>query len=341
MACPGIAGTAALIRQYYREFDPATGLRSNPLTGPLLDGKGPSAALIKATLINSARGLTGLHRYTRANGTVTTQPFDAQPNPLYLYGFGLPALNNTLAFAGTGARLFVFDRYALSEDGQKHKFQISVSRGGSLKATLVYTDPPGPVTSAFEDTEVLVNDLDLSASCQSQTCNDTFLDNKWKSQSRVDNVEQVPSVGLSPHVFGSEMTISLEVTAVNLEQSQPYSLVIAGKGLTLIEGNSERPNWIPDWGTKARATNSLAVLAIGGWQRIAILGVAGFVLFAIFLTLVKKVVTRVRSKKIETAPNEDAALEAKDDSEHEFGDDSPRSSSKRDSSQTLSFSSSP
>lgn len=204
------------------------------MTGPLSDGKGPSAALIKATLINSARALTGLHKFIRSDGTLTTSPVDSVSNPRHLYGFGRPVLNNTLAFAASDVRLLAFDRHVLSAKGEAHRFKVSVESAGSLKATLVYTDPPGPVTNAFDATPVLVNDLDLMATCEENSdpaCQEFASDKTWKSNSRVDNVEQVPSIGLAPNTFASSTTITIEVKAVSILQAQPYSLVISGSGL--------------------------------------------------------------------------------------------------------------
>lgn len=51
MAAPVIAGSALLVRQYYFEYNPMTGMKEAK-QGPLSDELGPSAALIKATLIS-------------------------------------------------------------------------------------------------------------------------------------------------------------------------------------------------------------------------------------------------------------------------------------------------
>lgn len=50
MSAPVIAGAATLVRQYYNDFNPLTGQR-NVKAGPLGDLYGPSAALLKATLL--------------------------------------------------------------------------------------------------------------------------------------------------------------------------------------------------------------------------------------------------------------------------------------------------
>src|SRR5205807_7842803 len=60
MATPTVAGSAGLVRQYYVDGWYPTGSKS------ATDGFTPSAALIKATIINSAREMTGAGAY--ANG---------------------------------------------------------------------------------------------------------------------------------------------------------------------------------------------------------------------------------------------------------------------------------
>lgn len=52
MSAPVIAGAALLVRQYYMEFNPVTGIKDMK-NSPLADGLGPSAALLKATLVCS------------------------------------------------------------------------------------------------------------------------------------------------------------------------------------------------------------------------------------------------------------------------------------------------
>jgi len=45
---------------------------------------------------------------------------------------------------------------------------IRVQNDGTWKAVLTYTDAPGPVQEAWEQEQVLVNDLDLEPKCSQE-----------------------------------------------------------------------------------------------------------------------------------------------------------------------------
>lgn len=122
MAAPLVSGCAALVRQYY------TQQRQHM----------PSAALLKATLINSTRRLTG--------GDAIAD-FATPPN--YHQGFGaiyLPmAIPNTLV---PGFGLEFYDNWNspgshFTVTGQRKRFSFTLNGGGFLRITLAYTDPPG------------------------------------------------------------------------------------------------------------------------------------------------------------------------------------------------------
>ena len=70
MAAPAVAGSAALVRQYYREGWYPTGAKRNP------DKFTPTAALIKATLINSSVEVTGAGAYDNGQIQVPTVLLD-------------------------------------------------------------------------------------------------------------------------------------------------------------------------------------------------------------------------------------------------------------------------
>jgi hypothetical protein len=122
MSAPLVAGCAAVVRQYYtqeRKYE-------------------PSAALLKATLINSTKSLTG--RSSIAD-------FAVQPN--YHQGFGavyLPmAVPNPLV---PGFQLEFYDNWKdtgshFSVTGKRRQFSFDLNAGGFLRITMAYTDPPG------------------------------------------------------------------------------------------------------------------------------------------------------------------------------------------------------
>lgn len=288
MACPGVAGIAALVRQYYREFNPVMGTRQFPITGPLKDGKGPSASLIKATLISSARSLSGFYHFqSAATKNIESSLVKDYAKPRQIEGFGLPALNNTLHFntVNSSRSLHVFDRHSFSKTGESHKFIFNLKTGSTFKATLVYTDPPGPVTSAFDPTPVLINDLDLTASCTSGSCSAATRSSDplvWQSVSRVDNVEQLPTSTSSAPVFTNDTQLTLVVIAFDLIQSpQPYALVVSGEGIGLDFDASQKANWEPDWRAEASVPGLFSSATFNPKIVYSCLGVAGVILLLV------------------------------------------------------------
>lgn len=250
MACPGVAGVLALIRQYYREYNPTSGLRSDVAAGPLGDGRGPSGSLLKATLIASAQPLRGF--YTRRTGMSASrekQRMTAARAPENLEGHGRPQLNMVLHFADDAASpaLLVYDRHSLV-DGAVHEHVVRVASGGYFAAVLTYTDAPGPVQDAWQAENVLVNNLDLAVTCRG--CN--ISGQALLSASRVDNVERVPRRG----VVGGSLTGDVVQFRVNATQvltpEQPYALVVVGKGLRKVENGSTPMNWKPNWSRRVR-----------------------------------------------------------------------------------------
>jgi len=248
MATPGVAGAVILVQQYYKEYNPATGGTGTAET--LSDGKGPSAALVKATIINSAISLAGQTTLPSSGLNQEVRSYSAR---VQVEGFGRVKLDQTLNFGDRS--LIVFDRYELDDD-EEHDFLIEIEQGGSLKVTLVYTDAPGPITGTFSTTKVLVNNLDLSLTCVSGFC--PSLPNPASSTT---NAEQIPVPGQSDSDYtaitfaeASSVTISVKGTDVP-SGPQPYALVISGTGLSWNQSANDVPESIvPGWGSEAVLT---------------------------------------------------------------------------------------
>ncbi|MDH3329960.1 MAG: S8 family serine peptidase, partial [Desulfobulbaceae bacterium] len=137
MATPTVAGAASLVRQYYLDGYWPIGL-PNPA-----DGFEPSAALIKATLINSAQNMSG--DYTDG------------PIPSTGQGWGRINLSNTLHFFTDNNFLDIADIPAGLATGSNWTQRYFSTGDQFLKVTLVWTDYPGFEGAA----KTLVNDLDL------------------------------------------------------------------------------------------------------------------------------------------------------------------------------------
>jgi len=246
MASPAAAGMAALVRQYYADGNYPTGA---PVAS---DGFAPSAALIKATLLNSTQTMTG----TGVGGV----PDNCQ-------GWGRVLLDDTLFFTGQARKLLAFDDAGFPQagTGQFKRFAVTVGAGQPLRVTLAWTDFPSTPAASIN----LDNDLDLQVSGPSGA----FLGNVFSgsesaaggAEDRLNNVEQVTV--LAP-VAG---TYTVTVRAFNVPSSaQPFALVVSGDvatapgagGPEVIFGDDFETDlgWIANPAGRDTATT-------GAWQR--------------------------------------------------------------------------
>lgn len=142
MACPTAAGLAALARQYFTEGWYPTGAKD---AGSAFT---PSAALLKAVLVNSCANMLG--------GNTGAPKEDA---PAVGQGWGRVTLDAALFFAGDSRNLLVWDvpnTLGVTTNGVR-EYPITVAAGQPLKVSLAWTDPPGSAAAAV----ALVDDLDL------------------------------------------------------------------------------------------------------------------------------------------------------------------------------------
>ena len=209
---PEIAGAAALVRQYYADGFYPTGVAtpSNVMT--------PSAALMRATLIASARRVP--FRWTDL-GAETTQPV-----PSYEQGFGFPALDDALFFPGDKPKLRIADVATAAglAQGETGTIRLNVNAGTQLRAVLVWTDPPGTVVGPTDPTPQLVNDLNLRVT----TPNGTAI---WGNDSlhpgQADRLNNVEVVTIAQPAAGT-YTIDVSALRLGLGPRQSYALVITG-----------------------------------------------------------------------------------------------------------------
>ena len=150
-ATPIVAGLATLARQYFTKGFYPTGQASPG------DARVPSAALLKALLINGARNMTG-HLYERRGTPVDLGPLADAPSPVQ--GWGRVELEDALYFAGDARRLWLAEvsNAAGLATGESIEVKLAVGAGEPFELTLVWTDPPAAPAAAA----ALVNDLDLT-----------------------------------------------------------------------------------------------------------------------------------------------------------------------------------
>jgi hypothetical protein len=142
MATPLCAGTAALIRQYFKEGW-QTGTRTPA------QGWNPSASLVKAVLIGSGSPMTFLKRSPSGTRRTTLEEFRS---PNTRTGYGLVDLSTVLEFSSTGSVKSHFYDWRNVKQGEVegHCFSVGGASGAAatrLRASLVWTDPPGVSSS--------------------------------------------------------------------------------------------------------------------------------------------------------------------------------------------------
>ncbi|HEU5101577.1 MAG TPA: S8 family serine peptidase [Roseiflexaceae bacterium] len=135
MSAPMISGMAALTRQWLAQ--------SRQIATP-------SAALVKALLLNGARDLSPGQYGTGAQREIP----QAWPNNTQ--GWGRAAISDTVGLNGNQTIWLADERTGLSQGGSA-SYNLNVSAGAPLRISLAWTDyPASPVAS-----RTLVNDLDL------------------------------------------------------------------------------------------------------------------------------------------------------------------------------------
>jgi chitodextrinase len=204
MATPTVAGAAALVRQYYMDGYWPFGSASPAA------GFAPSAALIKATLINSAQNMSG--------------DFTDAPIPSSGQGWGRINLANTLHFFRDDNFLDIADVTTGLATGAVWSQRYFSTGDQTLKVTLVWTDYPGIEGAA----KALVNDLDLQVAAPDSTM---YMGNVFQngesvaggSADRLNVEEQV----LIPTYQSGDYTVT--VSGYNVPFGpQPFAVVVSG-----------------------------------------------------------------------------------------------------------------
>ncbi len=220
-ATPVVSGLLALFQEFF-ESRAATPLKREHL----------SPALMKALIINGARSLG--------------ENYDLQVRSFINYqGWGLPVLGNSLptnltASAEKEWSVRIIDQHPANAlaTGQSKTWTVTLKTNAAaypLRATLVWTDPPGNPAVAIK----LVNDLDLvvtnldtgyvfhgndipggSAFNQSLSTNDISNDLVEQLRDVVNNVENI--FIRSPENFGRKFSVTVKARRVNVSAVTDY-----------------------------------------------------------------------------------------------------------------------
>lgn len=185
MATPLVAGCAAVVREYFQTQQKQQ----------------PSAALVKAMLINGAKDIVGQY-----------VPSETGEIPNFSEGFGRVDLAATVGPRGDNERVIFKDEATALDTGEEEKTEVEVSESDSLvKVTLVWTDFPG---------EALQNDLDLIVRTPDGQERHGNLPPSSIDFDRRNNVEQVV---LTDVPAGK---VEIVVRAYRIINPQSYALVV-------------------------------------------------------------------------------------------------------------------
>lgn len=198
MAAPIVSGCLALIRQYFVDQRHHTA---------------PSAALLKAALVNSTRRLTGPD---------SIADFPTLPN--FHQGFGCVHMPSAIPhLADPTLRLEFLDTWKdanqqFTTTGQRFRYRVTVGNGRELRLCLAYTDVPA---------RALQNNLNLFV--QSQTTGKKWVGNQDLPMrlSPVDGENNVEIVRIDAPPPGDYL---IQIAAQNLlrPQGQDFALVVTG-----------------------------------------------------------------------------------------------------------------
>jgi len=192
MATPLTAGAAALARQYLIERRGITN---------------PSAAVVKATLVNGAKSLT-----PGQYGTGVAREIPAQPRPNNVEGWGQVNVEAAL-FPPAGCTSLFYDTYALTTGGT-NTYLFTAPGTNKLCITLAWTDYQATLAAGIK----LMNDLDLVVVTPE---GDVVYGNRGAGPDRLNNVEGIDFRTAAAGVY------TIRVTGHNVPQGpQPYALVV-------------------------------------------------------------------------------------------------------------------
>ncbi|MFZ6031240.1 MAG: S8 family serine peptidase [Chloroflexota bacterium] len=194
MSTPLTAGGAAVVRDYYQK----------------VYGIGATAALIKATLINTA-----VDMLDENNDGVNDNDY---PIPNHHEGWGLVNLDA----ATDGSVSYVDNTAGVSTNGTA-SYPVTAT-GGALKVTVVWSDYASTASASIN----LVNDLDLTVTAPNGTVyNGNVFSGGWSaSGGGADRRNNVENVYIQAPVAG---TYTIQVRGYNVPYGpQDFALVVAG-----------------------------------------------------------------------------------------------------------------
>ena len=210
MATPIVAGTAALIRQYFLEGWHVSGMMNRTA------GFNPRSSLVKAVLINGAQALKGVEDDT--GNTFISTPYDKNQ------GFGRVNLLTSVPLHDRNNLKAIFVNSRDISTREVHTYTITIDKSNDcwdpLSVSLVWTDPPG---SPFCNKGCVLNDLDLYLIRTGGANQQRLYPNGLDRADTTNNAERIQVVNPA---HAAEYTI--HVAGSLILGSQAYSLVATG-----------------------------------------------------------------------------------------------------------------
>lgn len=218
MSTPLMAGTAALVRQYFTEGWYPTGVKT------AANAFVPSGALLKAMIVNAGTRAT-FKQQADLSSTMWNGMLPVGMPPDIYQGFGIVRMSRVLRIGATSTaiNLFVQDRKPMQTgDLTVLKFSIPPRqrRFEPFECTLTWTDP-APASGAAQ---LVLNNLDLSATLDSDARNRTIFPNTLARADRLNTVEKIRIVPTP----GDVITVRIFAHSINVNGTQNYAFVASG-----------------------------------------------------------------------------------------------------------------
>jgi hypothetical protein len=201
MATPNTSGTLALLQQHYQNTHSGNPMRS---------------ATLKALITNTA------------------DECGDNPGPDYQFGWGLLNAEKAALLISEDQNQTVVDELTLNNFSTYTRVvSVSGDNPQPLRATIVWTDPPGtPVSTQLDPTDImLVNDLNLTITRESNTWYPWKLNlsdpDAAATNSGLNNVDNVEDIDIENPVAG-DYTITVNHSGSLTNGSQNFSLVVSG-----------------------------------------------------------------------------------------------------------------
>ncbi len=206
MACPAIAAAGALVKQYLEDGYWPSGVPN------VADTIAPSAALLKALVLDSAVNMSGISGY----------PSDQE-------GWGRLVLDRGLYFSGDSRKTWLVDvptadGFNAAGETQTHYIHVT-GNGVGTDFCLCFTDKHGSLNSSAP----VVNDLDLEMVDPNGTLylGNVFSNGASTTGGSPDPLNNVERVKFAVPVVGW-YTVTIRATTIATTRDQAYALVASG-----------------------------------------------------------------------------------------------------------------